>query len=75
MNDPYDTHESTVRGAYENSASYAASATLGDLIGTNVHVEAEFDDLESGTYVAMTPLTTSEIVSLVERDTCDWLLS
>ena len=72
MND-YDTHESIVRGAYENSASYAASATLGDLIGTNVHVEAEIDDLESYTLADMVGLTNAELDSLRERDTHNWL--
>ena len=75
MDDLYDTYVSTETAAYENSASYHASATLGSLIGTHMHVEAEIDDLESYTLADMTPLTTSEIVSLVERDTCDWLLS
>jgi hypothetical protein len=70
-----DTLQDTIADSYENSASYHASATLGSLIGTNMHVEAEIDDMESYTLADMTPLTTSEIVSLVERDTCDWLLS
>ena len=73
--DNVDTYTSIETAAYENSASYHASATMADLIGTNVHVEADIDDPESGTLVPLTPLTTAEIVSLVERDTFDWLLS
>ena len=73
--DNVDTYVSTETAAYENSASYAASATLGSLIGTHMHVEAEIDDLESYTLADMTTLTNAELTSLVERDTHDWLLS
>ena len=72
MND-YDTHESIVRGAYENAASYHASATLGSLIGTHMHVEAETADLESYTLADMVGLTNAELDSLLDRDTHNWL--
>ena len=71
----YDTYESVENDAYENTASYAASATLASLIGTNMHVEAEIDDVESYTLADMTTLTSAELDSILERDTYDWLMS
>mgnify|MGYP003660874233 FL=1 len=73
--DNVDTYESVENGAYENAASFAASATLGSLIGTHMHVEAEIDDAESYTLADMRTLTSAELTSLVERDTHDFLLS
>jgi hypothetical protein len=70
----FDTQANVIEAAYENSASYAASATLGSLIGTHIHVESEIEDAESHTLRDMHVLTTAELTSLVERDTHDWLL-
>ena len=56
MND-YDTHESIIRGAYENSASYSDALVLGSLIGTPMHVEHDEDsDYE--------PLTLGDTIAL-----------
>ena len=71
--DNVDTYVSTENAAYENAASFHASATLGSLIGTNMHVEAEIDDLESYTLADMVGLTSAELDSLLERDTHNWL--
>ena len=69
------TQVNEIEAAYENSASYHAAATLSSLIGTNVHIESELEhDADSGTHVEMTPLTSVELESLLERDTFDWLL-
>lgn len=70
-----DTLQDTIADSYENAASYYASATLGSLIGTHMHVESEIEDIESYTLRDMHELTTEELISLVERDTHDWLLS
>ena len=71
----FDTQANVIEAAYENSASYHASARLGSLIGTHIHVESEIEDTESYTLRDMHELTTAELTSLVERDTHDWLLS
>ena len=68
-----DTLQDTIADSYENAASYHASATLSSLIGTNMHVEAEIDDLESYTLADMVGLTNAELDSLRERDTHNWL--
>jgi hypothetical protein len=70
-----DTLQDTIADSYENAASYHASATLGSLIGTHIHVESEIEDTESHTLRDMHALTSAELTSLVERDTHNWLMS
>jgi hypothetical protein len=69
-----DTQANVIEAAYENSASYAASATLGSLIGTHMYVEGVVEDVESGTLRDVMPLSGAELETLLERNTFDWLL-
>ena len=69
-----DTQANVIEAAYENSASYAASATLGSLIGTHMYVGGVVEDVESGTLRDVMPLSGAELETLLERNTFDWLL-
>lgn len=76
----YDTFEiatldADIAGAYEHAASYHAATLLSDLVGTGMHVEAEWDDIESNTLADIPAMSAADLASLAERDTFDWLAS
>lgn len=63
-----DTLQDTIADSYENADRFFDNMLVSEIIGTNMHVEAEDEEV-------YTPMSASELRSLAGNDLFDWLAS
>jgi len=70
--DNVDTYESTETAAYENADRYHDNMLVSELIGTAMHIPTLEGVVEDE--VVNTPMSATEISSLVGNTLFDWLI-